>query len=404
LACLIVKEKGFATLNISLKDKKTTLGRSKNSTVVLRNKFVSSNHCKIDCKKGVYTLTDLGSTNGLFVNGLRVQSKELEDGDRILAGTALIIFIEDEQAFDADEYVARLREGSRDERELAAHLLGQFGSADIVNPLIEAVKHDPEPAVKAAAAEALSFVGDSRAVDALLSFFDTADVAIRNSVVRALVRIADEKAVSGVASYLKHIDQRVRVLAAHTLGQLHSAQATEQLVKALDDSAFVVREAAVKALGDIADPTAAEALMKAAGEPARFPQLWVIDSLGKMQRPESTKIILKAMSSNDTEVREAAAAALGRLRTIESIPTLLRALDDPDPKVRKSTAAALEKLRVHLEMTKSLVGSRGAGRKTIEIAAIGEREEELSQRKPKFGEDRSKWEKWWTKHAGARNE
>jgi HEAT repeat protein len=397
-----VKERGFKTLNIPLKNSKITFGRSKKSTVALRNKFVSGKHCRIDCRDGVYILTDLKSTNGLFVNGHRVKSKELADGDKILAGTALIIFIADEQAFRSDEYVAQLRDGSRDEREIAANLLGQFGSADadIVDPLINAVKHDPEPGVKAAAAEALSHVGDSRAVDALLAFFDTADTAVRNSVVRALVHIADAKAVDGLTTYLGHMEQKVRVLAAHTLGQLHNPRATEELIKALDDSVFVVREAVVKALGDIADPMAVEALMRAASEPERFPQVWVIESLGKIRRPESMKIIMKAMSGNDTEVREAAADALGRLRTIEAIPVLLLALDDPDPKVRKSTSVALEKLRVHLEMTKTFMDSTRTGRKTIEIAAIGEHEEELSHGKPKFGEDRSKWEKWWSKHAG----
>ena len=399
MACIIVKERGFNTLNISLTGDKITLGRSTKSTVPLQNKFVSGKHCSIACKNGVYTLTDLKSTNGLFVNGHRVKSKELEDGDKILAGSALIIFIADEQAFRSDEYVAQLHEGSRDERELAANLLGQFGSTNVVDPLIEAVKHDPDPGVKAAAAEALSLVGDSRAVDALLAFFDTTDTAIRNSVVRALVRIADAKTAGGVAKYLRHMDQRVRVLAAHTLGQLRDARATGELIIALDDNTFVVREAAIKALGDIADPSAVEALMRAASEPKRYPQVWVIESLGKMRRPESMKIILKATSSNDTEVREAAANALGKFRTTEAIPALLQALDDPNPKVRKSTAAALEKLRVHLEMTKTFSDSRGTGRKTIEIAAIGEQEEELSHGKPKFGEDRSKWEKWWSKQA-----
>jgi HEAT repeat protein len=399
LACIIVKEKGFPTLNLQLAEGKVSMGRSKNNSVVLHNRYVSGKHCEIACENDVYTLVDLKSTNGLFVNGQRVTSKALEDGDKILAGTSLILYIADEHAFNSDEYVAQLREGSRDERELAANLLGQFGSADAVGPLIEAVKHDTEPVVKAAAAEALSLVGDSRAVGVLLPLFGTEDTAVRNSVVRALVRIADTKAVDGLIPYLRHTDQKVRVLAAYTLGRLHDARATEELIKALDDNAFVVREAAVKALGDIADPRAVDALMEAAGEPGRFPQVWVIESLGKMRRPEPMKIILKAMSSHDSEVREAAADALGKLRTAEAVPTLLQALDDPEPKVRTSTATALEKLRVHLEMTKSFTDSRETGRKTIEIAAIGEHEEELSHGKPKFGEDRSKWEKWWSKQS-----
>jgi HEAT repeat protein len=363
---------------------------------MLQNKFVSGKHCSIACKKGVYTLIDLKSTNGLFVNGRRVKSRKLKDGDRILAGTALIIFIADEHAFSSDEFIVQLREGSRDERELAADLLGQFGSTGVVEPLIKAAKLDSDPGVTAAIAEALGNVGDSRAVDVLLDLFDAPDAAIRRSVVRALIRIADEREVEGLTKYLSHADQKVRVLAAHTLGQLHNPGATEELIKALDDKAFAVREAAVKALGDIGDPRAVEALMHAASEPGRFPEVWVIEALGKMQRQESLKIIVKAMSRNDAEVREAAANALGKLRAVEAVPTLLRALDDTNAKVRGSAAVALEKLRVHIEMTKTFSDSTRTGRKTIEIAAFGEQEEQLTHGKPKFGEDRSKWEEWWS--------
>jgi len=41
---------------------------------------------------GTYTLTDLGSTNGTQLNGQTVQSRELQDGDRITIGTTVLEF------------------------------------------------------------------------------------------------------------------------------------------------------------------------------------------------------------------------------------------------------------------------------------------------------------------------
>lgn len=386
-------------MNVSLDRGTVTLGRSSKNTVILRNKFVSGTHCEIAGKGSVCTVKDLKSTNGLFVNGRKVKSKKLKDGDKILAGTALIIYIADEGAFRPEKFIEQLREGSPDERELAAVLLGQFGSAGVVEPLVKAVKNDAESSVKAAAAEALGLAGDPRAAGALLAFFDTTDTVVRNAVVLALVRLADSKAIDGLAAYLKHADQRVRILAAHTLGRIHNPKATEQLIKALDDDAFAVREAAVKALGDIADPRAAVALMRAASEPKRFPQVWVIESLGKIRDPKAIQIILKAMGSNNAEIREAAANALGGLRAKEAAPAFLKALDDSNPKVRTSAASALEKLRVHLDMSKAITDTRGSARKTIEIAAIGDREDDSLLSATKFGEDRSKWEAWWAGHA-----
>jgi pSer/pThr/pTyr-binding forkhead associated (FHA) protein len=98
MARIIVRERGFETLNISLAGGKATFGRARGNTVVLRNKYVSFKHCEISCDDGEYTITDLDSTNGLFVGGQRVNSRRLEDGDKILAGTALMIFVADEKA------------------------------------------------------------------------------------------------------------------------------------------------------------------------------------------------------------------------------------------------------------------------------------------------------------------
>ncbi len=400
MACLIIKEKGFETLKVPLASERTTLGRSKQCGVALRNKYVSGEHCEILNKDGECALVDLDSTNGLFVNGLRVKSKKLEDGDKILAGTALIIFVADEKTFNPKETIKQLRDGKIEEREVAATLLGHFGSTSAAAPLIKALKKDPESGVKAAAAEALGFLGSSKSVSAMLTLFDTADVVVRNSVVRALIRLADPAVIDGLAAHLKHADKAVRVLAAHALGQIHDQRVTKQLINALDDEAFVVRQAVVKALGDIADPRAAEALMRASADPEAFRQVWVIESLGKIRNPESIRIILDAMKSPDTEVREAAADALGKLLVKEAVPTLLDAIEDTDPGVRTSAASSLERLRVHLDIAGSSVGrSSASGRETIDISAIGDSVDLGIRKTPKFGEDRSKWEQWWAERA-----
>jgi pSer/pThr/pTyr-binding forkhead associated (FHA) protein len=43
----------------------------------------------------VWTLTDLGSTNGTQLNGQTVQQRALADGDRITIGTTVLEFRED---------------------------------------------------------------------------------------------------------------------------------------------------------------------------------------------------------------------------------------------------------------------------------------------------------------------
>jgi HEAT repeat protein len=396
---IIVKERGSETRSLPVSSGKISVGRSKKNTIVLGNRYASGHHCEVSCEGGEWTVFDLNSTNGVFVNGAKVHSKKLEDGDKILVGAALLIYIADEEAIKLESLIEQLQKGSPGERELAASLLGQFGTTAVAGPLVKALQEDPESRVKAAVAEALGLVGDSKAVRALLAHFDTSDKLLRNSVVRSIIRIAGNKAVEGVAGFLKHESARVRVMAAYTLGQTQNARATKHLIKALGDEAFAVREAAVKSLGDIANPKALDALMQAANAPHRFSQVWVIESLGKIRSAEAVPIIRKALEHSGAEVREAAADALGKLRAKEAVPALIAALNDADPGVRKVVAGALEKLRKHIETERKLSGSSGRDKRTTHISSIGQDEEGEPSGAPLFGEDPSMWQKWWSEHS-----
>jgi pSer/pThr/pTyr-binding forkhead associated (FHA) protein len=48
-----------------------------------KSKTVSSMHSKLERVAGRYKLTDLSSSQGTFVNGRRIDSKLLNDGDEI---------------------------------------------------------------------------------------------------------------------------------------------------------------------------------------------------------------------------------------------------------------------------------------------------------------------------------
>ncbi|MBI5116455.1 HEAT repeat domain-containing protein [Candidatus Poribacteria bacterium] len=394
MARIVIKERGLETKSLSLGSGSVTIGRTSKNDIVLNNRYVSGRHCEIVYENNGYTVIDLKSTNGVFVNGHKVESKKLDDGDRLLVGAGLLIYVANEQAIKTETLMTQLENGSADERELAANLLGQFGTLAASNALLSALSNDLDPKVKAAAAEALGLLGDSRAVRALLGYFDTSDVLLRNSVVRSLVRIADDKTIDGIAAFLKHEDSKIRVLAAYTLGRTRNTNATQHLVDALNDETYAVREAVIKALGDIEDARALSALTQAANDPHRFPQLWVIESLGRIRSPEALPVIIKALKDPGPEVREAAAAALGKLRATESARPLISALADPDQRVRKAASISLEKIRTHVEMGKSFSSSHGRDTKTMHISRIGESEEGESGA-PLFGEDRAKWLKWW---------
>lgn len=68
----------------------TTLGRDEGADVVLDDPGVSRRHSEIrvttDGPHLVSSIRDLNSTNGTFVNGDRVTSQRLQDGDRVTLG------------------------------------------------------------------------------------------------------------------------------------------------------------------------------------------------------------------------------------------------------------------------------------------------------------------------------
>jgi pSer/pThr/pTyr-binding forkhead associated (FHA) protein len=66
------------------------IGRSSDLDMVLVEEMVSRRHAHIKMRAGVISIEDLGSTNGTFVNGEKVQRAQLKEGDRVLIGTSIL--------------------------------------------------------------------------------------------------------------------------------------------------------------------------------------------------------------------------------------------------------------------------------------------------------------------------
>ena len=70
-----------------------TLGREAKNDLEIRDPQASRAHCRIEGKLGEFVLTDLGSSNGTFVNGERQAQVKLSAGDRIAVGESLVCFL-----------------------------------------------------------------------------------------------------------------------------------------------------------------------------------------------------------------------------------------------------------------------------------------------------------------------
>jgi pSer/pThr/pTyr-binding forkhead associated (FHA) protein len=77
------------------------IGRSSELDMVLVEEMVSRKHARIALADGTISIEDLGSTNGTFVNGEKVQQGTLREGDRVLIGTNILKVVaaaQDEEA------------------------------------------------------------------------------------------------------------------------------------------------------------------------------------------------------------------------------------------------------------------------------------------------------------------
>jgi len=72
-----------------------TLGRDITNDIVINDPEVSRHHCRLTRGGGGYTLEDLGSTNGSFVNGQRLMgARPLSAGDQVSLGETVLLSYE----------------------------------------------------------------------------------------------------------------------------------------------------------------------------------------------------------------------------------------------------------------------------------------------------------------------
>mgnify|MGYP003524828421 CR=1 FL=1 len=76
------------------------IGSKKENDVVIADDTVSRHHAVIEEKKGQYIIRDLESTNGTFVNGLRVSEAFLNEGSIIKLGNTELRFIPVEEKIE----------------------------------------------------------------------------------------------------------------------------------------------------------------------------------------------------------------------------------------------------------------------------------------------------------------
>ena len=115
LAYLVVLAGVSAGEMFKLQEDKTVVGRGPTVGVRLNDEGVSREHCQFMREGEKIIVADLGSTNGTFVNGIKVDRKELADGDKIMVGSTTILKFTYhdylDEVFQRQMYESALRDG-----------------------------------------------------------------------------------------------------------------------------------------------------------------------------------------------------------------------------------------------------------------------------------------------------
>ena len=222
------------------------------------------------------------------------------------------------------EYIDDLRSADQKTRIAAALMLGEWGNDRAVSPLIKALSHenndfrrevaralkeinnrrsiepminllkkDPSPEIRAEVAYCLGYIkGAEDEIDALIDSLDDKHYLVRQNIAFALGKIGRRKSVKPLIDLLVNDENyNVREMAAWSLGELKDKRAIDPLIKALNDSHKEVRKNAAYALGRLKDSKAVESLKNQLllKNESKEP-LW---ALTKLLRPRQASSIIK---------------------------------------------------------------------------------------------------------------
>lgn len=276
-------------------DRTARLGRSEDVDCPINHRSVSREHAEVLVENGVYTLRDLGSANGVTVNGVQVKERPLKAGDVVELGQVAFRYVEpgEHYLFDAAE-AARYRGllGARRGANLrtAAIVLGAALVIAIVVVLSGGEEAPQEATVTALpgtqpSAATLTDDGYDKAVRACTSALQGSRFAeaLAHATLALKVRPgATEAAECQTQAQLRYEDEQayVRGKAALAAGDVDAAQ--QEFARFSAGSEFLARPEVVEARERAARSRLAKARSLVATSPAEAARLAqsVIDMSG----------------------------------------------------------------------------------------------------------------------------
>ena len=172
---------------------------------------------------------------------------------------------EDRCSIERRELLARLDSPDREERADAIRRLGQQGpeAVEALAKLQQTLK-DPEPAIRAAAAVAVGFIGARKDAPLLLPLLDDPADAVRFQTVSALAFLGDPSVAPQLKTRYDVEAPTIRDQILRAIGQLGGPHAYSLLARGIADPDARIRRAAAVGFSFLKDIRARTLLQRAA--------------------------------------------------------------------------------------------------------------------------------------------
>lgn len=102
MATLYLKFKESVLKELPLKNGITTIGRAESSDIHIDNMAVSGNHARIIADDNTFTIEDLGSTNGTYIDDKRITRQKLVHNTIITIGKHSLVFLDADTTLEED--------------------------------------------------------------------------------------------------------------------------------------------------------------------------------------------------------------------------------------------------------------------------------------------------------------
>ena len=92
---LIIWQKNSSLLEYPLDKEKFIIGRASENDVVLNDVSVSRKHAQINVNDDKFEILDLGSKNGVYLNGEKIDRSVFNPGDEVAIGDSILKILGD---------------------------------------------------------------------------------------------------------------------------------------------------------------------------------------------------------------------------------------------------------------------------------------------------------------------